>query len=44
MSEPDLTSELAPASELSADASAPDAEGVNPAAADGAGEIWRATS
>ncbi len=38
MSEPDLTSELEHASELSADASAPDAEGVSPAAADGAGE------
>jgi transcriptional antiterminator NusG len=38
VSEPDLTSELEHASELSADASAPDAEGVSPAAADGAGE------
>ncbi len=38
MSEPDLTSDLEHASELSADASAPDAEGVSPAAADGAGE------
>ena len=37
MSEPDLTSELEHASELSADASAPDAEGISPAA-DGAGE------
>jgi transcriptional antiterminator NusG len=38
VSEPDLTSELEHASELSADASAPDAEGTSPAAADGAGE------
>ena len=38
MSEPDLTSELEHASELSADASAPDAEGASLAAADGAGE------
>jgi transcriptional antiterminator NusG len=38
VSEPDLTSDLEHASELSADASAPDAEGVSPAAADGAGE------
>jgi transcription termination/antitermination protein NusG len=38
VSEPDLTSELEHASELSADASAPDAEGVSLAAADGAGE------
>ena len=38
MSEPDLTSELEHASELSADASAPDAEGISLAAADGADE------
>jgi transcriptional antiterminator NusG len=38
VSEPDLTSELEHASELSADASAPDAEGTSLAAADGAGE------
>jgi transcriptional antiterminator NusG len=38
VSEPDLTSELEHASELSADASAPDAEGISLAAADGADE------
>jgi transcriptional antiterminator NusG len=36
VSEPDLTSDLEHASELSADASAPDAEGISLAAADGA--------
>ena len=38
MSEPDLTSDLEHASELSADASAPDAEGISLAPADSAGE------
>ena len=38
MSEPDLNSDLEHASELSADASAPDAEGSSLAASDGAGE------
>jgi transcription termination/antitermination protein NusG len=38
VSEPDLTSDLEHASELSADASAPDAEGISLAPADSAGE------
>ena len=43
MSEPDLTSDLEHASELSADASAPDAEAISLAPADSAGDELTAT-